>query len=286
MRHSPVALKLFARQFHALPSAPGYPASLVCAATRTAYHSAELCGVVVSRGRRGDALVPFALDDGSGAVDCALWLRGAPAPPPGFALGALVSVRGRVRLYQSQRALSVRFIRVEEDPNAEAVWAAEVVHLWRAVLDPSRGSCAAPDVGALLEAAASELAPAVCACARSGPCVRASGLGSLDMARAAFVEFCQRHHASASAEDTSLRDACLAAAVAELAKRDKVVVVGGSIECVPDEGLGGTEAARNAVMTAVQATGTASLSDIAALALRDPGLLVLGPPVSITDNEM
>ena len=82
-----------------------------------------------------------AVDDGSALMPCIWWQdaferkygagrksfeTGSGAP---FQLGDYVSVCGQVKWYQSELQLRVETAWPERDPNAEALWHAEVVHL-------------------------------------------------------------------------------------------------------------------------------------------------------------
>ena len=83
-----------------------------------------------------------AVDDGSALMPCIWWQdaferkygagcrisfeAGSGAP---FQLGDYISVCGQVKWYQSELQLRVETAWAERDPNAEALWHAEVVHL-------------------------------------------------------------------------------------------------------------------------------------------------------------
>ena len=97
----------------------------------------RVMGVVVKLVFKEDRFASFFVDDGSALLPCIWWAKDAErhfgeqafrARWPGLALGDLVSVSGHVAHYRGERQLQVLSADVETDPNAEALWHAELVH--------------------------------------------------------------------------------------------------------------------------------------------------------------
>ena len=116
---------------------------------------AEILGVVTFRHFKPEKLLKFVVDDGTGCVDCVLWLNHLTSPyfarrnpsdvrliahsANHFAslvkLGALVRVRGRITKYRGVVQITVSDVVVERDPNAEILHWLDCVRLARKCYD-------------------------------------------------------------------------------------------------------------------------------------------------------
>jgi RPA family protein len=72
----------------------------------------------------------FAVDDGTGVVQCSKWVNEEELL---VRRGDLVVVRGQIHSYQNRRELNVTHIRAEEDPHAEIFHWLQVIYLTRHV---------------------------------------------------------------------------------------------------------------------------------------------------------
>eukprot|EP00658_Telonema_sp_P-2_P020328 TRINITY_DN18040_c0_g1_i3.p1 TRINITY_DN18040_c0_g1~~TRINITY_DN18040_c0_g1_i3.p1 ORF type:complete len:267 (+),score=58.43 TRINITY_DN18040_c0_g1_i3:151-951(+) len=92
--------------------------------------SVEVLGVVVTIERK-DKCVRFQIDDGSALVWCVRWFENGPLEWDDQMLGQLVSVRGRVGVYEGSRQVTVSSAQLEADPNAEVLHWLDLIHLHR-----------------------------------------------------------------------------------------------------------------------------------------------------------
>jgi len=105
-------------------------------------HRAQVMGVVVDA-TEGDGRKSMRVDDGTGVVPCIAWdsemraIHGARWHemlwPRGGALGCLVTVFGEIGEFRGERQLKVQSLHVLDDPNAEALFYAEMDQLTRTV---------------------------------------------------------------------------------------------------------------------------------------------------------
>ena len=169
----------------------------------------------------------FLLDDGSALMPCIWWQdaferkygagrsfeQGGGDTANPFELGDYISVCGQVKWYQEEMQLRVETAWAERDPNAEALWHAEVVHLTRdwvekahapARLEPGEAA-AAPAGGGAAAAAASDGAAAAGA---SG--LDAAGGGQqavgVEFGESPFVEAMRYHVRKDGREEFSFSD--------------------------------------------------------------------------------
>eukprot|EP01137_Pigoraptor_chileana_P032218 Opistho-2@21255 len=114
----------------------------------------EICGIVV-RVDEYNERISFVVDDGTGTLPCIVWASaaatGAAQQPSRCALGDCVTMRGRLGTFREHRQLTVHAIRIERDPNAEALH-------WLSVLSLKRSTYDVPCV--LLTGTAGGMAPA------------------------------------------------------------------------------------------------------------------------------
>lgn len=100
---------------------------------------AEIVGVVVSRDLKPNRFLKFSVDDGTGCVNCILWLNQLSSPyfasrrPPDVRIianmathfaaqirvGIVGRVRGKVTSYRGVVQITVSDVVVEDDPNAQ-----------------------------------------------------------------------------------------------------------------------------------------------------------------------
>mmetsp|Transcript_12210 Transcript_12210/g.22350 ORF Transcript_12210/g.22350 Transcript_12210/m.22350 type:complete len:145 (-) Transcript_12210:151-585(-) len=104
-------------------------------------NKAAILGIVVSRKHRSDR-VSFVLDDGTGCIDCILWLHGIGSDrstvnpvkslqQQRIELGSLLHVYGRISNWDGRRQLVAYNVFLETDPNGEALFVAEVMKITR-----------------------------------------------------------------------------------------------------------------------------------------------------------
>lgn len=119
------------------------------AATWRPVSAVEVLGVVVDCRNNKGRFLTFAIDDGSGCMPCILWLTrvsGCVQPVQAHvgskvAVGVVARVCGHVTEFRGARQLSVDFLQVETDPDAEAEhWLRCIQHSLKPS-SPSRGSC-------------------------------------------------------------------------------------------------------------------------------------------------
>lgn len=107
----------------------------------------EVCGYVVEKRTRKDSKVVFTLDDGSGCVECVVWVRpsdaatgervemfgiasaqdSAAALADDIRIGSLARVQGKVRDWQGNRQINVNSVQIDLDPNEELLFWLDVV---------------------------------------------------------------------------------------------------------------------------------------------------------------
>lgn len=107
----------------------------------------ELCGYVVEKRTRKDSKVIFTLDDGSGCVECVVWVQdsdaatgerlemfgiasaqdGAAALADDIRIGSLARVQGKVRDWQGSRQINANSVQIDLDPNEELLFWLDVV---------------------------------------------------------------------------------------------------------------------------------------------------------------
>lgn len=107
----------------------------------------EVCGYVVEKRTRKDSKVIFTLDDGSGCVECVVWVQdsdaatgerlemfgiasaqdGAAALADDIRIGSLARVQGKIRDWQGSRQINANSVQIDLDPNEELLFWLDVV---------------------------------------------------------------------------------------------------------------------------------------------------------------
>ncbi|CEF97487.1 OB-fold nucleic acid binding domain, AA-tRNA synthetase-type [Ostreococcus tauri] len=102
----------------------------------------EVCGYVVERRTRKDSKVIFTLDDGTGCVECVVWMQdgdaatgersdlfgiasaadGAAALAKEIRVGSLARVQGVVRHWRGHRQINTKSVQIDLDPNQECLF--------------------------------------------------------------------------------------------------------------------------------------------------------------------
>ncbi|KAF7809597.1 CST complex subunit STN1 [Senna tora] len=114
--------------------------------------SAEALGIITSRDHKPYKFLRFTLDDGTGCVNCVLWLNHLSSPhvtrhhtpldasliaasAARFAdlvhLGKLARVRGKISYFRGAVQITVSDVVIERDPNAEILHWLECINLAR-----------------------------------------------------------------------------------------------------------------------------------------------------------